>query len=100
MNKKIMAIAGAITMSTLTYAQVKPAIPSDPKMEQKIEQILSKMTLDEKVGQMTEITIDVVTDFSSPTDFKIDPAKLQNVIGKYKVGSLLNVPLKRRPDTG
>lgn len=26
MNKKIMAIAGAITMSTLTYAQVKPAI--------------------------------------------------------------------------
>ena len=93
MNKKIMAIAGAITMSTLTYAQVKPAIPSDPKMEQKIEQILSKMTLDEKVGQMTEITIDVVTDFSSPTDFKIDPAKLQNVIGKYKVGSLLNVPL-------
>lgn len=84
-------MASAMTLSAL--GQPAPAIPQDPDMEQRIEKILQKMTLEEKIGQMTEITIDVVTDFNSPNDFKLDPAKLQNVIGKYKVGSLLNVPL-------
>lgn len=51
------------------------------------------MTLEEKVGQMCEITIDVITDFNSPNDFKLSEALLDTVIGKYKVGSILNVPL-------
>ena len=53
------------------------------------------MTIEEKIGQMCEITIDVVTDFeaSQKDGFTLDKAKLDTVIGKYKVGSLLNVPL-------
>ncbi|MGI6233607.1 MAG: glycoside hydrolase family 3 N-terminal domain-containing protein [Prevotella sp.] len=93
MYKKLTAIAMASAMTLSALGQPAPAIPQDPDMEQRIEKILQKMTLEEKIGQMTEITIDVVTDFNSPNDFKLDPAKLQNVIGKYKVGSLLNVPL-------
>lgn len=73
--------------------EIAPAIPADPQIEANIEILLKKMTLEEKVGQMCEITIDVVTDFSSPNDFKLSEALLDTVIGKYKVGSLLNVPL-------
>lgn len=73
--------------------EITPAIPADPQIEANIEILLKKMTLEEKVGQMCEITIDVVTDFSSPNDFKLSEALLDTVIGKYKVGSLLNVPL-------
>lgn len=73
--------------------QVAPAIPSDARMESRIEKILKKMTLDEKIGQMCEITIDVITDFSTPGKFKVSEAMLDTVIGKYKVGSILNVPL-------
>ena len=53
------------------------------------------MTIEEKIGQMCEITIDVVTDFeaSQKDGFTLNKAKLDTVIGKYKVGSLLNVPL-------
>ncbi len=74
-------------------SSVAPAIKPDAEMEAKIEKILSGMTLEEKVGQMCQITVDVVTDFSSPEDFKMSEAMLDTVIGKYKVGSLLNVPL-------
>ena len=74
---------------------VPPAIPSDPVIEANIQEWLQKMTLEEKIGQMCEITIDVVTDFeaSQKNGFTLDKAKLDTVIGKYKVGSLLNVPL-------
>lgn len=43
---------------------------------------------------MCEITVDVVTDFpGSKEGFKLSEAMLDTVIGKYKVGSILNVPL-------
>ncbi len=91
--KKLFAMAvAAMTAATLNAnTAVTPAIPADPKMEAKIQELLSKMTLEEKIGQMCEITIDVVTDASKP-QMALDKAKLQEAIGKYKVGSILNVP--------
>lgn len=83
--------AGAIA---LAVGQTAPAIPSDPVIEANIQQWLKKMTLEEKIGQTCEITIDVVTDFEKSRDgFTLSEAMLDTVIGKYKVGSLLNVPL-------
>ncbi|MFV0553329.1 MAG: glycoside hydrolase family 3 N-terminal domain-containing protein [Mangrovibacterium sp.] len=73
----------------------KPAIPADAAIEQNIEKLLQQMTLEEKVGQMTEITIDIITDFSKPNDFTLKDSQLDTIIGKYKVGSILNVPLSR-----
>lgn len=74
-------------------AQVRPAIAPDTRMEARIETLLHRMTLDEKVGQMCELTIDAVTDFTAPsTEFRLSEEKLAEVIGRYKVGSILNVP--------
>ena len=71
------------------------AIPSDPEIESNIKEWLGKMTLEEKIGQMCEITVDVITDFeaSQKNGFTLSEAMLDTVIGKYKVGSILNVPL-------
>lgn len=82
-----------VTMTNVYAQQVAPAIPADPTMETRIEQLLDKMTLEEKIGQMCEITVDVVTDFSQPGVFRLSDAMLDTIIGKYKVGSILNVPL-------
>lgn len=80
--------------SLMGLAQTIPAIPADPVIEAHIQKWLEKMTLEEKVGQMCEITVDVVTDFPGSKDgFKLSEAMLDTVIGKYKVGSILNVPL-------
>ena len=42
--------------------QPVPAIPSDPEIEGKIEKLLKNLTLEEKIGQMCELTIGVITD--------------------------------------
>lgn len=55
-----------------------------------IEDLLKRMTLEEKVGQMTQLTIGMIVN-GRDQDVKIDPAKLEKAIVKYGVGSILNV---------
>jgi beta-glucosidase len=57
---------------------------------QKIEDLLKRMTLEEKVGQMTQLAIGMIVS-GRDQDVKIDPAKLDKAIVKYSVGSILNV---------
>ena len=57
---------------------------------QKIEALLKQMTLEEKVGQMTQLTISMIAS-GSDQNIKIDPAKIDKAIVKYGVGSILNV---------
>lgn len=94
-NIRNLAMASVVCAGCLSgMAQSLPAIPSDPVIEANIQEWLKKMTLEEKIGQMCEITVDVVTDFpGSKEGFKLSEAMLDTVIGKYKVGSILNVPL-------
>ncbi len=56
----------------------------------RIEALLRKMTIEEKVGQMTQLELGMITSGSN-SDIKIDPEKLEKAIVKYKVGSILNV---------
>ena len=55
-----------------------------------IEGLISKMTLEEKVGQMTNIAIGMVAEETGNSIF-INEEKLRNVIIKNNVGSLQNV---------
>ena len=66
MKRVFLSLLAAGTLLTAAQTQVKPAIPRDEQMEQKIEQWLKKMTLDEKVEQMCELTIDVIRNGSIP----------------------------------
>jgi beta-glucosidase len=56
----------------------------------KIETLISKMTLEEKVGQMTNITIGMVAK-ETPNGIVIDQEKLKDVLINHKVGSFQNV---------
>src|SRR5207253_3057613 len=57
---------------------------------QEIEALLKRMTLEEKVGQMTQLQIGMVSN-GSDQSIQIDPAKLEKAIVRYGVGSILNV---------
>ena len=94
-NIRNLAMASMVCAGSLAgMAQPAPAISADLVIEAHIQEWLKKMTLEEKIGQMCEITVDVVTDFPGSKDgFKLSEAMLDTVIGKYKVGSILNVPL-------
>ena len=62
----------------------------DRDNSQKIEALLKKMTLEEKVGQMTQLTLGMIVT-GQDQNIQIDPVKLEKAIVKYGVGSILNV---------
>ena len=57
---------------------------------QKIDALLKRMTLEEKVGQMTQLAIGMIAN-GRDQEIRIDPAKLDKAIVHYGVGSILNV---------
>jgi beta-glucosidase len=70
---------------------------NDEQLEKRIDDLLSQMTLEEKVGQMMQInnsTIVTESQWGAGADLKIvikaDTAKVANFIRKYHVGSFLN----------
>jgi beta-glucosidase len=83
-----VAAAALLAISCTDNAGKQAAIPTDKEVEAKVERVLKGMTLKEKAGQMVQINISALED---DTHEAIDPAKLDKVIGEYKVGSILNV---------
>ena len=80
----------AILASLVLISAQRPAAP-DPN-DQKITALLAKMSVEDKVGQMTEVAIDVVSaGTAAGLNHKLDAAKLRDAIQKYRVGSILNV---------
>ena len=84
-------------------AQIQPGVvdsdefyrraTSAPKLRdhsQEIEALLKRMTLEEKVGQMTQLAIGMIA-AGSDQNLTVDPAKLDKAVVKYGVGSILNV---------
>lgn len=69
-----------------------PVIKSDAKIETKVDQTLKKLTLEEKVGQMMEIVIDLLGGNDKNGVFYIDEHKADSIFSHYKVGSILNAP--------
>lgn len=69
-----------------------PVIKSDAKIEAKVDQTLKKLTLEEKVGQMMEIVIDLLGGNDKNGVFYIDEHKADSIFTHYKVGSILNAP--------
>jgi len=63
-------------------------------IDKKVDSLIKKMTLAEKAGQMTQVTLAVVSKgpvFNPNSPQQIDTNKLRNAILKYHVGSILNV---------
>src|SRR6185437_9487850 len=67
---------------------LKPGLERDNS--QKIEALLKRMTLEEKVGQMTQLAIGMIAKGQNQ-EIQIDPEKLDKAIVRYGVGSILNV---------
>ena len=63
--------------------------------EKKITALLNKMSVEEKVGQTCQITLDAILQKDESNKLvephQIDLEKLDEAINKYKVGSILNV---------
>lgn len=68
--------------------ETKSASNSSDPLDQKVEALLSQMSVEEKAGQMTQVTIDLILDDTSFTSVNIE--KLKTAIHDKHVGSILN----------
>ena len=90
--KQFLMAVGLFVMTGNVQAQSQPAIPRDAKLEAKIEKTLAKMTLDEKIGQMLELNLDIMGKYDATRKWQLNETMLDTLISKWKVGSILNAP--------
>ncbi len=87
------------TLLTLLSAGSLVAVHAQSNNQAKIEQLLAKMTLEEKVGQMAQITLDVIgkgkNRFESDEPFSLDKTAMEKALVQYHVGSVLNTSNNR-----
>lgn len=90
---KALKQAAALTSLGLTLASCgsgqtsgAPAIPEDKAIESKVESVLKTLTLEEKAGQMVQLTSETFC-----TDGLVDTAKVRHLVREYKIGSFLNM---------
>jgi len=86
----VFIIAVAFSCASCFGAQVDQKTTKKVDVEKKVKQLLVKMTLEEKVGQMTQVTLEVVAGKNDNGNLSLDEQKLRDAIVKYRVGSILN----------
>ena len=95
----VLGLAMAMSGCGKNSVSRKSHITQDAALERRVDSLLAKLTLEEKVGQMAQYTLDVIASggdlYSSGEPLDIDPAMLDTVVGKYKVGSILNTSNNR-----
>ena len=73
----LLTLALAVVATACNKQQTtEPAIPRDAELEAKIEKKLAEMSLDEKIGQMLELNLDVLGGMKFE-NAKIDRDKLR-----------------------
>jgi beta-glucosidase len=89
---QIKPIILLIILSVMAGRSVS-AQETDNAIANKVKNLLSQMTLEEKVGQMTQIDFTVIGVYKEQNaEGQIDPAKLEDAVINHHVGSILNTP--------
>ncbi len=83
MKKSIIYLAVCLAFSSVACQQ-------RDEIDIKVQDLLSRMTLEEKVGQMTQVNVDRLV---KPDSKIIDTVLLRQAIVGYHVGSALNTPM-------
>ena len=90
MKKLMMTVL--LAAAAMTATAQRPAIARDEAMERKIEAQLEKMSLDEKIGQMLELNLDIMGKYDDKGVWRLNEEMLDTIISRWKVGSILNAP--------
>src|SRR5215510_293588 len=64
-----------------------------PAVAARVDALLKRMTVQEKVGQMTQLTVQAVAGVHGTASARqtLDSAKLEQAVVKYGIGSIINV---------
>lgn len=90
-NKIAIFLVGALLWGMVSCDRKKEVAVN--QSEAKIDSLLSVMTLEEKAGEMTQLTLDYLCKgaaFDENKEMILDPVKLDSALLHYHVGSILN----------
>ncbi len=65
-------------------------LDASASVDERVEDLLERMTLEEKVGQMTQLNITLINNTGEQRDVNLDPEKAQNLLQNHHIGSFLN----------
>lgn len=85
----VVSIAALLAVAGCSSAE-KSVSKADAAMEAKVRRMVAKMTLEEKVGQMTQLTLEAFAKSDKDGYLTLDPEKLRNGIVNHHIGSILN----------
>ncbi len=77
-----------------------PIIDADKVIASKVQALISKMTIEDKVGEMTQLSLDMVMEgnpYAIKEPYEFNEEKLKKVLVDLKVGSILNNGGHTRP---
>jgi beta-glucosidase len=85
----VVSIAALLGAAGCSSAE-KSVSKADAAIEAKVRRMVAKMTLEEKVGQMTQLTLEAFAKSDKDGYLTLDPEKLRNGIVRHHIGSILN----------
>lgn len=93
--KSITLPALILGVAVIMFTSMKPSSDNDPNDPNNsfVEDLMSKMTMKDKIGEMAQLSIDVIS-VGDPYNLKephqLSPEKMENILVNHKVGSILN----------
>ncbi len=94
-NTDTMKSCILFSISILAFLFQFPHAMAQNELDRRVETLLEQMTLKEKVGQMTQLTVDMIVKgqpYAPQVPVEIDEEKLRKAVIEYGVGSILNTP--------
>ncbi|HKK44221.1 MAG TPA: glycoside hydrolase family 3 N-terminal domain-containing protein, partial [Balneolaceae bacterium] len=90
LNRWLTLIFLSILASTSPAWAQRTSQLTEAEINQKVDSVMQTMTLTDKVGEMTQLTIDTISK-DGTKQHQIDEDKLRKVLLDLRVGSILNV---------
>src|SRR5260370_7680093 len=84
------AASGIVDSQTFLQRNMTPAGPPASASAAAVEKLLGQMTLKEKIGQMTQLEIGMITD-GKDQSIRINPEKLHKAAAEDRVASILHL---------
>ena len=98
-NRNLIIQVLILVICSINLSSNAQTKPTQAAIDVKVKALLAKMTLQEKVGQMAQITLDVITigknRYSSDEPVLLDEADMKKAFEVYKIGSVLNTANNR-----
>ncbi|MBO2010600.1 glycoside hydrolase family 3 N-terminal domain-containing protein [Hymenobacter negativus] len=86
------AVVPTTASTPVPISPVTPATPELPitSFSPRVQQLLAQMTLEEKIGQMTQLNLSAINHNGTNGDVTLDSAKAAGLVRDFHIGSFLN----------